>query len=66
MKKNRHTSGSLLADPAGLGPEITAKAIVLAFQTVVARKLDPIDQGVVSVMESSPTVPETPCRAMSC
>jgi hypothetical protein len=27
MKKNIHTSGSLLADPAGLAPEITAKAI---------------------------------------
>src|SRR5262245_15151978 len=27
MKKNRQKSGSLLADPTGLAPEITAKAI---------------------------------------
>jgi len=35
----------------GIDPIVTASEIVLALQSIVARKLDPVDQGVVSVTE---------------
>ena len=45
MKKNRHTSKSLLADPARLGPEITAKAIRTMPPNVRVRTVKPSSAG---------------------